>query len=407
MTSVTIPSSVTTIAPGMYNRCWNLTKVTIPSHVTSIGEDAFSNCPNLTSVTIPSGVTSIGGEAFSGCPSLQTVTFEGKNPPVIGENCFSLRNPETGQYQPNPSITTVKVPEGADKDAYFAALKDTIPSSVLEGLKPAPPAPAPQPTPPSGGSSGGSGSPPSPSYYPPRINQTAGGTVEISPARPQRGDTVTITATPDAGKMVSFVGATDRNGNTVEVTENGGIWTFTQPISVVTVGVVFVDEVQPWHNPFGDVQPDDWCYDAVQYVTENGLMTGTGISAFSPNATSTRAMLWAILARQDGEEISGRAWEAQAQAWATAEGISDGTNPSGTLTREQLVTMLYRAAGSPTVSGDLSAFADADSVSEYAQAPLAWAVENGIVGGVGGNRVDPLGSATRAQLAAMLMRYTA
>lgn len=173
------------------------------------------------------------------------------------------------------------------------------------------------------------------------------------------------------------------------------------------------DEPQPddgsYVNPYPDVQAGDWYSGAVQFVTEEKLMTDTG-KGFEPNAATTRAMLWTILARMDGADTSSTgAWYAAAQDWAAKHGVSDGTSPDGKITREQLATMLYRYAQSrglvkADVQGDLSAFTDSASVSPYAVEAMRWAVGTGIVNGMDG-RLDPQGEATRAQMATMLMRY--
>lgn len=160
---------------------------------------------------------------------------------------------------------------------------------------------------------------------------------------------------------------------------------------------------------FADVRPADWYYNAVCFAAENGLMSGTG-AGFAPDAPTTRAMLWTILARLDGQTAkhTGPDWYAAAQLWAVRNDISDGTEPDGTITREQLAAMLYRfaqrkglvRAASPA---DLSAFTDAASVSAYAQEAMQWAVANGLIAGMDG-RLVPQGSATRAQIAQILSR---
>ena len=134
-------------------------------------------------------------------------------------------------------------------------------------------------------------------------------------------------------------------------------------------------------------------------------MDGTSATTFEPNANMTRAMVWAILARIDGETVTGAAWATDARAWAMAEGVSDGTDPNGLVTREQLATMLWRYAGEPASDYSLSAFTDAGSVSDYAATAMAWAVEHGIITGVTDTTLVPQGTATRAQCAAMLMRF--
>ena len=153
------------------------------------------------------------------------------------------------------------------------------------------------------------------------------------------------------------------------------------------------------------VKTGDWFYDAVAYVYSNGLMDGTSATTFEPNANMTRAMVWAILARIDGETVTGANWIDTARAWAMAEGVSDGTDPNGLVTREQFATMLWRYAGEPASSYSLAKFTDNASVSDWASTAMSWAVEKGIITGVTESTLVPQGHATRAQCAAMLMRF--
>lgn len=164
---------------------------------------------------------------------------------------------------------------------------------------------------------------------------------------------------------------------------------------------------------FTDVPADYWAHDAIQYVTDEGLFSGTSGSTFTPGGTMTRAMLWVVLARMDGVDTSatnGGAWYQTGLDWAVEAGISDGTNANGSITRAQFAAMLYRYAqyaGANTAADTsmLDKFTDAGSIPSYAVEPLAWAVENGIVSGTSATEVSPSGSATRAQVATMLMRY--
>ena len=149
----------------------------------------------------------------------------------------------------------------------------------------------------------------------------------------------------------------------------------------------------------------NWYADAVKYVTDKGLMSGTSADKFAPSATTTRAMLMTVLARYAGEDTTGGAtWYEKGMNWAKAKGVSDGTNPNANITREQLVTMLYRYAGSPKADGKLDSFSDAASVRTYAADAMQWAVANGIVNGSNG-KLNPQNNATRAEVAAILMRF--
>ena len=220
---------------------------------------------------------------------------------------------------------------------------------------------------------------------------------------------------------------TDPNGVRIESTLSGGKISFTVTTggsyTITRIGTSApsskpaedgkTDEPQPddgtYVNPYSDVQAGDWYSGAVQFVTEEKLMTGTG-KGFEPNAATTRAMLWTILARMDGADTNSTgAWYAATQQWAEKTGVSDGTNPDGKITREQLATMLYRYAKErgmvkADAQADLSAFADGANVSPYAAEAMRWAVAAGIMNGMDGSLV-PQGEATRAQMATMLMRY--
>ena len=160
--------------------------------------------------------------------------------------------------------------------------------------------------------------------------------------------------------------------------------------------------------PFTDVSANNWFYDGVKYAYENGLMNGTSSNAFSPNANTTRGMIVTILARVEGVNTNGTPWYAAGQKWAMDNGISDGTNMPGVITREQLATILYRYAKQKgydvSKSAALTAFSDADKVSGYAAEAMQWAVAEGLLQGSNG-RLNPQGSATRAQVATILMRF--
>jgi len=254
-------------------------------------------------------------------------------------------------------------------------------------------------------SSGGGSS--SPSYSVTIPNKTENGTVTVSPRSAEKGDTVTITAKPDSGYQLDDLTVTDKNGKKLKLTDKGnGKYTFTMPASKVTVTPTFVKIAQqPTGKTFVDVAKSDWFADAVAYVTDKGLMNGTGSDTFSPNASTTRGMLMTVLARYAGEDTTGSTpWYQKGMEWAKANGVSDGTNPEVNITREQLVTMLYRYAGSPKANGSLDSFSDAASVSSYAVNAMQWAVENGIVNGFNG-KLNPQDNATRAEVAAILMRF--
>ena len=234
------------------------------------------------------------------------------------------------------------------------------------------------------------------------------GKVSLDKSTAKKGDTVTVTVTPDAGYQLDKLTITDAKGKTVDVTKKSdGKYTFTMPDSKVTITPTFskIEDTKPSKNGFDDVASSDWFADAVKYVADKGLMNGTDDNQFSPNDTTTRGMLMTVLARYAGEDTTGGAtWYEKGMNWAKAKGVSDGTNPNADITREQLVTMMYRYAGSPKADGKLDSFSDAASVSTYAADAMQWAVANGIVNGSNG-KLNPQNNATRAEVAAILMRF--
>ena len=234
------------------------------------------------------------------------------------------------------------------------------------------------------------------------------GSVSIDKTSASKGSTVTVTVKAKDGYKLDKLTITDAKGNAVDVTDKGnGKFSFVMPEGKVTVTPTFVADngSQTENKSYSDVKTGDWYADAVKYVSDKGLMSGTGSDKFAPSATTTRAMLMTVLARYAGEDTTGGAtWYEKSMEWAKAKGVSDGTNPNANITREQLVTMLYRYAGSPKADGKLDSFSDAASVSTYAADAMQWAVANGIVNGSNG-KLNPQNNATRAEVAAILMRF--
>ena len=268
------------------------------------------------------------------------------------------------------------------------------------------------------------------SYLPPAnpnyritVEATQGGTVTADPTAAKAGTTVTLTPVPDRGYQVGTVTVTDRFGDAVAVTEQAdGTYTFTMPNGQVTVTVTF--EETPL--PFTDVTEGDWFYDAVRYAYETGLMDGVGDSLFAPNSQTTRAQLVTILYRLAGEpepggdsgfaDVAAGTWYTDAVAWAAENGIVNGVSdtefaPGDDITREQLAAILYRYAACQgydvSQRADLSGFGDASSISGYAQEALSWAHAQGLVLGFEDGSLRPQGTASRAQIAAVLMRFLA
>ena len=280
----------------------------------------------------------------------------------------------------------------------------------------------------SGGGGGGGGS--SATTYTVTVPSSIDhGKITVSPKSASKGKTVTITATPDEGYKVGTITVKDKDGNEIEVKDAGdGKYTFVMPASKVDISATFVeddgtteptDPTTPSAVTYSDVAETAWYYDAVKYVTENGLMNGVGNDRFAPNSNLTRAMFAQILYNKEGKPAAGAStfsdvaagqWYTDAISWAAANGVVNGIGnnmfgPNNNITREQLAVMLYRYAGSPAVSGSVTGFNDASQISSYATTAMAWATTNGVMNGKGDGRLDPKGLATRAEVAQMMQNY--
>ena len=166
------------------------------------------------------------------------------------------------------------------------------------------------------------------------------------------------------------------------------------------------EPVEPSALPFVDVSVNAWYYESVKAAYDAGLMNGVTDTEFAPNATLTRAMIWTILARASGVETEGGAtWYAKAQEWAVTKGVSDGEDPMGNVTREQLVTMLWRLNGSEVMTGYIGNYIDTGDISEWANNAMLWAVQNGIIEGDENMALAPKADTTRAQAATFFVRY--
>ena len=217
---------------------------------------------------------------------------------------------------------------------------------------------------------------------------------------------MTITVKPDNGYELDELTVTDRDGDTVKLQSKGGNkYTFTMPGSKVTVEATFTLEKEE-NLPFADVAEDYWAVEEITWAYENGYMNGVSAERFAPGSTVTRQQLWMVLARLTEFNPSNMT---EAQHWAVESKISDGSNPGGALTRQQMVTILYRWAQQMgyDVSGraDLSAFPDNASVAAYATEPMTWAIAEGIISGTTEGLLNPAGTATRAQFAVILYRF--
>ena len=246
----------------------------------------------------------------------------------------------------------------------------------------------------------------------------ANGSVKVSPTRASRGQTVTITVTPDEGYELASLAVYDADGDAVSLTDAGnGKYTFTMPRSKVTVEAAFSEIVEePETLPFADVPTGAYYYDAVAWAVENGVTNGSSATTFSPNMVVTRAQMVTFLWRAYGSpkatgtnpftDVSESDYYYDAVLWAVANGVTNGTSgttfsPDMDVTRAQAVTFQWRAAGSPVVSG--SSFGDVATDAYYVSA-VTWAVANDITNGTGGNNFSPDVVVSRAQAVTFLYR---
>ena len=280
-------------------------------------------------------------------------------------------------------------------------------------------------TKPSSGGSGGSSS--GKTTYKVTTSAVNNGGVNASPSNAEKGATITITLSPDKGYKLDKLTVTDGSGKTVStVKKSDTVYTFTMPASAVKVGVSYVKATEtPSETKFNDVSANDWFASAVDYVTGKGMMNGTADNTFSPKANTTRGMVVTVLYRLENQpstsaasftDVASGAYYANAVAWANANGIVSGYGsgkfgPNDKVTREQLAAILYRYAQykkydvSVGEDTNILSYDDAQSISSYAIPAIQWACGAGVVTGKSGSKLDPKGNATRAEVAAMLMRF--
>jgi len=270
------------------------------------------------------------------------------------------------------------------------------------------------------------------SDYAVTVQKSAHGKVTSSRLNAGRGDTVTLTVTPDSGYVLDTLTVTDSRGNELKLTAKGdGKYTFTMPSRTVMVTATFAFLLPdvgypcdggadcPSHG-FTDLIVGTWYHEAVDYVLRNGLMSGYGGGLFGPDENLSRAQLAQILYSHAGRpavtganpftDVAVGTWYANAVTWAAAQGIVGGYGnglfgPSDPITREQLAVMLWRYAGSPAATNKELHFADVGEAGDYALNALRWAVEKGILSGYGNGQLNPTGLATRAQVAQMLRNF--
>lgn len=268
--------------------------------------------------------------------------------------------------------------------------------------------------------SSGGGEPAKPSF-PVKIANSGDGVAKVDKSYASAGAKVTITVTPGRNATVQRITVTDEDGQRLKLTENrDGTYSFTMPSGTANVYVRFSGS----GLPFADVPSGSWYYDDVAYVYDTGLMTGLTVTAFGPNLSTTRGMIVTILWRMENEpaakhgcpfaDVRRGSYYEQAIAWASENGIVTGFDastfaPDRAITREQLAAILFRFAAyrgmdAVTLRENLSSFQDQAAISAYAVSALNWAVGEGLMQGTG-DKLEPTGSATRAQVAAMLRRF--
>ena len=437
LTSVAIPDSVTSIGEYAFYNCRSLTSVTIPDSVTSIGDDAFSNCKSLTSVTIPDSVTSIGDFAFSYCESLTSVTIPDSVTSICDnafDGCTSLTSvtiPNSvtsigvGAFASCTSLTSVTIPDSVTSinngafydctsltDVYYAGSEAqwkaiSISSNRNDDLLTA------------------------------NIHYNYGShthsykDVVTAPTCTEKGYTTHTCACGDSymDTYVDALGHAWDNGKvTKEPTETEtGVKTFTctrcNETKTESIPVVSVDVTQM----FSDVTKN-WAYPGIQYCVTHKLMGSTGGDKFAPTMTTTRAQIVQILYNLEGEpEVSGTTpftdltqdWYQDAVLWAYQTGVVAGTSsttfePDLPVTREQIAVILMEymtrvlKLERTWTPADLSIFPDAASMSDWAKDAMADAVALGLISGAsngGQTLLNPQGSATREQVATILMEF--
>ncbi|HIV02056.1 MAG TPA: S-layer homology domain-containing protein [Candidatus Aphodoplasma excrementigallinarum] len=276
------------------------------------------------------------------------------------------------------------------------------------------------------------------SYYDVTVEGAANGTVSADRTRAPEGRTVMITVRPNEGYAVDTVSVVEDGGSAVSVTKKSdSTYTFTMPDADVTVSASFKQEdtdpdnpdnpddpdTTEWENPFTDVAEGDWFYDAVKYVHENEMMVGTSDALFGPDDTTTRAMIVTILYRLEGSpaaagssfaDVAADAYYADAVAWAAQNGIVMGYSdtqfaPDDNITREQMASILYRYASykgyDVSAQSELTGYTDISAISDYALTAMKWANGSGLINGRTDTTIEPQESASRAEVAAILMRF--
>ncbi len=402
---VNLPSSLTEIGANGFGICEKLTSIVIPDGVTSIGDSAFASAASLNEVTLPSSLVTIGDTAFLGT-SLKSVVIPGKVV-SIGREAFAyndhlaeatiLKNVKNfGEviFRNSPNVTVIT--DSKDAPVYQYATSRDIPVRLIESDKPD-----------------------EPGIILPVLDAfdvetvvSDGGKVVSSRERAYSGTRITLTVTPDDGYTLVKLTVTGDYGE-IAVISDGDNWYFTMPASDVKVSAEFAAP----HQAFVDVPEDAYYADAVDWAVRNGVTNGVADDVFAPDSSCTRAQAVTFLWRAVGAPVTGgdcvftdvdsSDYFYDAVVWAVENGITNGIGnslfaPDEVCTRAQIVTFLYRMAGSPETEGTV--FGDVATDSYYASA-VSWAVSGGVTNGVGNGLFAPDNICTRAQIVTFLYRY--
>lgn len=468
--TVVIPDGVTTISDQVFGNCKSIETVILPASVETVGKQAFQGAFNSESATFimlgdnpPSNfnvnafgtsennrpneanftvIIPAGSEAaYAASTGLGDYVIQDGEVGTKPGISYSLSIPATASVYTGNTTTlavTSTIPTGAtlevtsSNDAATASLsgdnRTITVIGVSDGTATITVAMKLNGTtltsksctvtvttynPPSGGGGGSS----DPTYSISLPGKVTGGEVSIQKRYAEKGETVTITVTPDDGYELDELIVTDSKGNKLDLTDKGnGKFTFKMPAGRVEIEVSFQEIVIEPGNPFVDVSTSDYYYDAVLWAVENGVTNGTSATTFGPNMAVSRAQMVTFLWRAHGSpkatgtnpftDVSTSDYYYDAVLWAVANGVTNGTSattfsPDMAVTRAQAVTFQWRAAGSPVVSG--SSFGDVATDAYYVNA-VTWAVANGITNGTGGNTFSPDVVVSRAQAVTFLYR---
>lgn len=401
------------VGDNLFMECRNLMVVVLPSNLPKISAGMFQSCTSLYGLCIPKTVTSIENLAFAstgiGRSNAARIYFEGSRDDWYmasagGANLSSLGItkigvPTTGNPTPNLDIAIangeiiVNYPYVNPFDASDNMTTEDAPGEAT-----------PDPTPEISADPAETASPepmPTPSESPEPVETDD---PNPSPA-PSESEEPAPSNTPDPVESASPAPTPTPTPSTPHYP----YYPSYPSTPIVTPAPTPTPEPTPQPSVtkhFSDVPTDFWARDAIDFVTARGLFLGTSDDTFSPEAPMTRAMLMTVLARLDGIDTDGgNTWYAKGIDWAITRGISDGSNPSSNITREQIITMLWRYSGSPRTDAVFTGFTDIDHISDYASTAMQWAISAGVINGFGDGTLRPQNQVTRAEVAQILQNF--